>query len=124
MKLHSIVGLAGAALTLGTISALAQSSPPSYQADPSVYKVIFEDANFRVIEAVRKAGVKDKPHGHPLPSAIYNVTDCSSKLYTPDGKVVERREKADTASAVPIVASHQAENVGTTDCKQIFVEKK
>lgn len=57
-----------------------QNSPPSYQADPSVYKVIFEDANFRIIEAVRKADVKDKPHSHPVPSVIYNVTDCSSKL--------------------------------------------
>jgi hypothetical protein len=59
-----------------------------------------------------------------LPSAIYNVTDCTSKLYTPDGKVVESNAKADTAGAVPVVAYHQAENVGTTICKQIFVEKK
>jgi hypothetical protein len=27
----------------------AEGSPPTYQADPDVYKVIFEDANFRVI---------------------------------------------------------------------------
>jgi len=68
--------------------------------------------------------VKDKPHSHPVPSVIYNVTDCSSKLYNPDGKVVENTAKADTAGAAPVIASHQAENVGTTDCKQIFVEKK
>ncbi len=124
MRLCGIAGLAAAAITLGAVSALAQNAPPSYQADPSVYKVIFEDANFRVIEAVRKAGVKDKPHSHPVPSVIYNVTDCSSKLYNPDGKVVENNAKADTAIAGPIIASHQAENVGTADCKQIFVEKK
>jgi hypothetical protein len=29
-------------------AALAQSAPPTYQADPSVYKVVFEDQNFRV----------------------------------------------------------------------------
>ena len=119
-----VVGLVGAATVLGTMCAAAQSSPPSYEADPSVYKVIYEDANFRVIEAVRKGGVKDKPHSHPLPSVIYNVTDCSSKLYTPDGKVVANNVKAGTAAAAPIVASHQAENVGTAECKQIFVEKK
>ena len=124
MKLCGIVGLAGAATILGTLSAAAQNSPPSYQADPSVYKVIFEDANFRVIEAVRKVGVKDKPHSHPLPGIIYNVTDCPSKLYTPDGKVVENNGKAGMAGPTPIVASHQAENVGTADCKQILVEKK
>ncbi len=124
MRLYGVAGLAAAAMTLGTVSAFAQSTPPSYQADPGVYKIIFEDANFRVIEAVRKAGVKDKPHSHPVPSVIYNVTDCPSKLYNPDGKVVENNTKAGTAGAVPVIASHQAENIGTTDCKQIFVEKK
>jgi hypothetical protein len=28
---------------------LAQTAPPTYQADPDVYKIIFEDQNFRVI---------------------------------------------------------------------------
>ena len=31
--------------------ASAQTAEPSFKADPSVYKVIFEDANFRVIVA-------------------------------------------------------------------------
>ena len=34
--------------------AMAQNAPPTYQGDPDVYKVIFEDQNFRVIEAIRK----------------------------------------------------------------------
>ena len=49
-----ITRLAAAAITLGAVSALAQNAPPSLPGDPSVYKVIFEDANFRVIEAVGK----------------------------------------------------------------------
>jgi hypothetical protein len=32
-----------------------------------VCKVIFEDTNFRVIEATRKKGIHDKAHGHPVP---------------------------------------------------------
>jgi hypothetical protein len=114
------------ATVLATISsvALAQNAPPTYQGDPSVYKVIFEDQNFRVIETLRKKGVHDKSHSHPVPSVVYNLTDCKTKLYGADGKTRETERKAGTADAVPVIASHSAENVGNADCKQIFFEKK
>jgi hypothetical protein len=114
-----------AAIVAGAMtSAVAQTAEPSFKGDPSVYKVIFEDANFRVIEANRKKGVHDKVHGHPMPSVVYNVTDCKTKQYAADGKTSEREAKAGTATAVPVIASHSAENTGDADCKQIFVEKK
>jgi len=116
-----------AAIALGCVGAtvaFAQSAPPTYQGDPDVYKVIFEDQNFRVIAATRKKAVHDKSHGHPLPSVVYNVTDCTTKLYAADGKTSENSAKAGTASAVPVIASHSAENIGPTDCQQIFVERK
>jgi oxalate decarboxylase/phosphoglucose isomerase-like protein (cupin superfamily) len=114
------------AMIIGTAStrALAQTAEPTYKGDPDVYKVIFEDANFRVIEATRRAGVHDKVHGHPVVSVVYAVTDCKTRLYAADGKTAESDVKAGTASAVPLIASHSAENIGTTDCKQIFVERK
>jgi hypothetical protein len=124
MKLIFSVLAFGILLSAGSSGVSAQASEPSYKADPDVYKVIFEDANFRVIQGVRKAGVKDKPHSHPIPSVVYNVNDCKNKLYSPDGKYVLRDNKAGTASAAPITASHSTENVGTADCTQIFVEKK
>ena len=125
MKTPASIALGTFALVCMVASAaLAQTAPPTYQGDPSVYKVIFEDQNFRVIEAIRKKGVHDKPHSHPVPSVIYNVTDCNSRLYAADGKTVDRATKADTAEAVPVIASHSAENIGTEDCKQIFVEHK
>jgi hypothetical protein len=114
-------------LCLGATSptvAVAQNAPPTYQGDPDVYKVIFEDQNFRVISATRKKGVHDKPHGHPLPSVIYFVNDCTTKQYAADGKTTEGTSKAGTAMAVPIIASHSAENIGPADCVQIFVERK
>lgn len=116
----------GAAMLVGLASTgvSAQTVEPTYKADPSVYKLIFEDANFRVITIDRKKGTKDKPHSHPVAGIIYNITDCKSKLTTPDGKVRENDAKAGTASATPIVASHQAENIGPADCKQVIVEKK
>jgi hypothetical protein len=104
--------------------AIAQTVEPSFKGDPDVYKVIFEDANFRVIEATRKKGVHDKVHGHPVPSVVYNLTDCKTKLYGADGKTSESDVKAGSANAVPVIASHSAENVGDADCKQLFFEKK
>lgn len=57
------IGLFSAGMVYALPSpAVAQAtSPPSYQADPDVYKVIFEDQNFRVIKSTRKKGVHDKP---------------------------------------------------------------
>ena len=124
MKIMKIGMLLSAAMIVSAASAVAQTAEPSYKGDPTVYNVIFEDANFRVIEAIRKKGVHDKVHGHPLPFVIYNVTDCKTKLYAADGKTVERDDKAGAASALPPIASHSAENTGSADCKQIFVEKK
>ena len=111
-------------LCAGASAAMAQSAPPSYQADPDVYKVIFEDQNFRVIAATWKKGVHDKPHSHPVPSVVYSLTDCMSRIYGPDGKTTEANSKAGTAHAVPITQSHSAENIGPADCSVVFVERK
>lgn len=111
-------------LVVLSLSASAQTAPPTYQGDPDVYKVIFENDAFRVIEAVRKKGVHDKPHGHPTASVVYFVTDCTTKQYAADGKTTEGTQKAGTVTAVPAIASHSAENTGPNDCRQIFFEKK
>src|SRR5215467_6497126 len=113
-----------AAVLVTATVAFAQNAPPTYQADPDVYKIIFEDQNFRVIATNRKKGVHDKEHGHPVPSVVYHITDCTTKLYAADGKTTENISKAGTASAVPVIASHSAENIGPRDCQQIFVERK
>jgi hypothetical protein len=119
-------------LALGTMAllfmassvAVAQNALPTYQGDPDVYKVIFEDQNFRVIAATRKKGVHDKVHGHPVASVVYSLTDCVTKLYASDGKTSEITSKAGTANAVPVTPSHSAENTGPSDCQQIFIERK
>jgi hypothetical protein len=111
-------------LYVASSAAVAQNAPPTYQGDPDVYKVIFEDQNFRVIASTRKKGVHDKVHSHPLPSVVYNVNDCVTRLYAADGKTMDVTGKAGTATAVPVTASHSAENIGPTDCETIFVERK
>jgi hypothetical protein len=90
-----------------------------------VYKVIFEDQNFRVISATWKAGTTDKPHTHPLPSVIYSLTDCTQKLHAADGQTRDINSKAGASTAVPVIPQpHTAQNVGSADCRAIFVERK
>ena len=109
---------------VGSSASMAQTAEPSYKAAPDVYKVIFEDSNYRVIEANHKKGVRDKAHGHPVSFVVVNLTDCKNRLYAADGKTVDRDAKAGTVQVNPAIPSHSAENIGEADCKQIFVEKK
>lgn len=118
------LALSTMALLFVASSGLAQNAPPTYEGDPDVYKVIFEDQNFRVIAVTRKKGVHDKVHGHPVPSVSYNITDCTTKQYAADGKASESTNKAGTARAIPVISSHSAENTGPADCQQLFVERK
>ena len=114
----------GVLLYVVSFTAVAQNAPPSYLADPDVYKVIFEDQNFRVILSTRKKGVRDKDHSHPIPSVAYLLTDCTNRVYTPDSKARENNEKAGTVRAVPLISSHSAENIGPADCQMLIVERK
>ncbi|QOZ34821.1 hypothetical protein [Bradyrhizobium sp. CCBAU 53421] len=122
MVRRSKFALGVAAICIG--SASAQDAPPSYQADPTVYKVIFEDQNFRVIAATWKKGTTDKPHSHALPFMVYALDDCTVRVRNPDGTTRELKNKAGAASAGPITVSHTAENVGDSDCRALLVERK
>jgi hypothetical protein len=125
MNRRTTLTLSVTALLFVTASAaIAQNAPPTFQGDPDVYKVIFEDQNFRVIAATWKKGVHDKAHSHPVPSVIYALNDCLIRIHAPDGKTRDITDKAGTAMAVPITPSHTAENVGASDCQAIFVERK
>ena len=115
---------ATAALLLTTSFIMAQTAPPTFQGDPDVYKTIFEDQNLRVIAATWKKGERDKSHSHPLPSIVYSLNDCQFRIHAADGTTRDLPTKAGTAMAVPITQSHSAENIGGTDCRAIFVERK
>lgn len=122
MVRRAMFGLAAA--TIWVASAPAQDASPSYQADPTVYKVIFEDQNFRMIAATWKNNATDKPHGHPLPFVVYPLDDCTLRLRNPDGTTRETKSKAGAAFAGPIASSHTAENISGSDCRAILVERK
>ena len=123
MKRALILGMA--LLGMSTSISLAQSGQPTYLADPSVYKIIFEDQNFRVISATWPPDGTDKPHTHPLPSVVYFLTDCTQKLRAADGTERDVNSKAGTSNTVPIITEpHTAHNVGSAACRAVFVERK
>jgi hypothetical protein len=124
MKVFGISLNAVVLMGLSCSVSMAQAAEPSYKGDPDTYKVILEDANYRVIEANHKKGVHDKEHSHPVSFVVINLTDCKTRLYGPDGQTRDNVGKAGTVQINPAIPSHSAENIGDADCKQIFVEKK
>jgi hypothetical protein len=125
MKLRTTLALSAMALlSMASSAAIAQNALPTYQADSDVYKLIFEDKNFRVIAATWKPGVRDKAHSHPYPSIAYTLTDCTIRLHSPDGKTRDVNNKAGTAQTVPTTKAHFAENIGPGECRVLFVERK
>jgi hypothetical protein len=82
---HLTTILSGAAVLLCMSPAAAQNAPATFRGDPSVYKLLYEDQNIRVISATWAKGVHDKPHSHPNPSVAYALDDCTIRLYAPDG---------------------------------------
>jgi hypothetical protein len=104
--------------------ALAQNAPPSYIAAPDVYKLVSENEQFRVILATWKPGQRDAWHSHLGPSAVYRLTDCSNRAHTPDGKVGGRSGKRGDVAFNAVIPSHSLENIGTTECQVVIVERK
>ncbi len=103
--------------------AAPKDAPPSYVADPAVYKLITENDQFRVIIAKKPVGHRDAWHSH-LPNVVYDLTDCDHRIYTPDGKTMENTAKAGSTFLQPAIPSHSTENIGTAECDQIIVERK
>ena len=121
---HLTTILLGTAVLLCMSPAAAQNAPPTFRADPSVYKLLYEDQNIRVISATWAKGVHDKPHSHLIPSVAHALDDCTLRLYAPDGTTRDITSKAGSEAEVPITRSHTAENIGPADCHVVFVEHK
>ena len=112
--------LAATCLGLGG-TALAQNLPRSYVASPDVYKVIAQDAQFKVIAVTWKPGQKDVAHAHPA-NAIYYLTDCSLRVHAPDGTSRDAQPRAGFAIVQQPIPGHVLENIGTADCRLIMFE--
>ena len=111
--------------SLAATSAFAQQAPASFAASPDVYKVVAENAQFRVIEATWKPGQRDILHDHPLPDVTYTITPCMRRSYGPDGRVLADGEVPQgTVNVRAPSPAHTFENTGKTECRILFVERK
>ena len=104
--------------------AAAKDDPPSYVANPSIYKTIGQDERYVAMEVTWKAGQKDEWHSHPKGLVVHFLTDCHSRTTTRDGKSNETKRKAGETIVVKPVESHTFQNLGTSDCKHLHVEAK
>lgn len=85
------------ALSLGLLAlgpAHAQTLPRSFVASPEIYKVLAQNDQYKVIAVTWKPGQKDALHAHPA-NAVYYLTDCSLRIYAPDGSPRDAQPKAD-----------------------------
>jgi beta-alanine degradation protein BauB len=105
-------------------TSLAQVAPPSFTASPDIYRVVAENAQYRVIEVTWKPRQRDQFHSHPPGGLFYYVTDCSLRLHRPDGGSENAVHLAGDAGVIPAIDSHSAENVGKDVCKLVLFERK
>jgi hypothetical protein len=117
-----VLAVAAAAFVSPSI-AVAQDAPPTYVADPGVYKLILDNEKFRVIRAVWRPGQMDAPHSHPIPSVVLPLTDCTIKLTSAEGTRIVRTRAGHPVEA-PVTFGHTAQNLSSHTCAAVFFERK
>jgi beta-alanine degradation protein BauB len=117
-----VLTVAAAAFVSPSI-AVAQDAPPTYVADPGVYKLILDTDRFRVIRAVWRPGQIDALHSHPIPSAVLPLTDCTIKLTSAEGTKIVRTRAGHPVEA-PVTFGHRAQNLTHHVCAAVFFERK
>jgi hypothetical protein len=117
----TVTGLFVCAALLLTRPASAEDAPRSYIASPDVYKVIAQNDKTRVILVTWPAGKRDQWHSHPA-TGVYWLTDCKSRVHTPDGKFRETTSKTGSAVVQAPIPSHSFENTSDAECRAIIVE--
>lgn len=125
-RLSPFVSSSFFALTmLGTTGvAVAQAAPHALLASPEIYKVIAENAQYRVIEVTWKPGQRDQVHSHPA-SAVYYPMDCTLRGFESSGDVIgSRLNRAGSAIVQQPIPAHAVENIGNADCRLIMFEPK
>jgi quercetin dioxygenase-like cupin family protein len=129
---HRLFRAAGAALLALLILAggamytiaVADEVPDAVTASPDVHKVIAENDSVRVVATTLKPGQRDMMHSHPA-IGIYILSGCEKmRVHSADGTSHDWGAKSGTAGANVSVTSHSIENIGDTECRQIYFEPK
>jgi hypothetical protein len=111
---------------LQNIALAAGNAPPAHEATPKIYKILAENDQFRVIEAIWQPGQEDNYHSHPADRVSLYQTDCTLRLTNFDGSSRIGKPKANTAKARSgkPVKSHKVKNIGDQVCVIRIVELK
>lgn len=99
----------------------AQQNPRSFVASPDIYKVLAQNEQFKVISVTWRPGQKDVLHSHPA-NGVYYLTDCSLRIYAPDGSFRDAQPKAGYAAVQAEIPGHVLENIGASDCRLVMFE--
>lgn len=86
------------------------------------HKVLFENAQVRMLMVHIKPGQKVAMHSHPA-NVSYYLSDGKLRITLADGKTVDKEPKSGTAGWSDAV-THAVENIGTADFTQVQVELK
>ncbi|MCH8178404.1 MAG: cupin domain-containing protein [Proteobacteria bacterium] len=113
--------LATSAQAQAQVTSASSSAPVPAKASPEVYKVLAEDAAYRVTEATWAPGQRDASHSHPV-AAMYFLSDCRLRFFQPDGSTREVTRQAGFSTIAPAVPSHSVQNIGKQPCKVVMFE--
>lgn len=117
----SIMVLIGVTLAM-CFAASTAIAADSMGKDPNV-KVLLENDEVRVFEAIRPPGTKVPMHEHP-PFVVIFMSSYKAKQILPNGKEVVKDYTAGKASHRPKGLKHGIEILGTVDQHVLMVELK
>jgi hypothetical protein len=113
-------------MALANSAFATEDAPPAHEASPEIYKILAENDQFRVIEAIWQPGQEDNFHSHPADRVSLYQTNCTLQLTNSDSTSRIGKPKAGTAkvrTGKP-VKSHKAKNIGDQVCVIRIVELK
>ena len=122
MKVTRLIMVLFAVTLVMCFAASTAIAADSMGKDPNV-KVLLENDEVRVFEAIRPPGTKVPMHEHP-PFVVYFMSSYKAKQILPNGKEVVKDYEAGTASHRPKGLKHGIEILGTVDQHVIMVEMK
>jgi hypothetical protein len=134
--MKQVVKLATSFVALGTAFLLGQNAnevskwwtpeTDALAAAPNNHKLLFENAEVRVLEVTVPPGVREPLHAHRYPSVLYYLSAAHMKEYSPGAPAVDRGQKNDgTVIFLPVGPPHQMENLeASKPLKAIRVELK
>lgn len=122
MKLIARAALAAGLAALTATVAAAAFAPDPVKVDPRHYKVVFENAQVRVLHIHYGPHETSVMHWHPNGVLTY-LSDGHTKFLLPNGKTVEGSGKAGNTIWAP-AGAHKPTNASNKPLDAVLVELK